>query len=577
SEERKKRLDALKKKGNYEFNTNIDINNGELIVSRRPNNKFNRKATDYSICHCCFGTYSKTSTRKHICPKVMVKGDRSSIALSRLVEGRIHKEASEGLQRVMSVMKEDEISDLVKYDWLLILFGNDLVEQYDVLRQHDMIRYLLRLLARLLTHLKQIDPRVTDFASIYNPQLCNSVIDAIRLTANFDSEKRLFKAPTTATTVVTQVKKVGVLLRDECIANRDKQLKEQTEDFVSLFTSRTTIRINKLATSTKAKNKREKVEVLPTDSDIHGLVHFLDKKRKECFDNFIQGFSLQKWIDLTEVTMASILLFNRRRVGDVQNTIITDYVNREKIPETSKDQLYQALTDEGKRRVQKYSRMIICGKFERPVPILLKADMEDCLDLILKQRDKVGIPTENELLFVLPTADPDRARRMKATVILKKFSRLCGAEVPQSLTGTKFRKHFANFLANKDVGDSTLTDVAKFMGHSVLVHKTYYRGNALHRDIAKMSELLEEAAGQHENEENFVDDEELPSSPVVVSKAKKRKGKIHMDAEGEIVANIQRKPSVTFTKTKQMKLSPKPINHLSGRRRLVKPPARFNC
>lgn len=161
--------------------------------------------------------------------------------------------------------------------------------------------------------------------------------------------------------------------------------------------------------------------------------------------------------------MATLILFNRRRVGE--NSIVSNYVNSMRTAEDPKDQLFLALTTDGKERVKQYSRMRIRGKKDRTVPVLLNGDAEKCLDRMLSYRDAAGISPTNQRLFA--------------------FSLLCGAEYRERLRGTKFRKHFATFCATKEVNDSTITDVGSFMGHSVLIHKEIYRSNPLDRELLK--------------------------------------------------------------------------------------------
>lgn len=247
-------MDTLRKNGNYEFNTNPKLNDGHLIVSRRPNSKFERSADDFNICFSCLGSYLKTSNRQHVCARQTVKGDRSSIELSRMVEGRIHKNASKTLQAILSVKHDGPITNLVSYDWLLIAYGNELAEQYDFLPHHKIVRSRLTLLGRVLIESKNIKPTITDFASLYNAQHVDSVIEAIRIIGRFDATTRFFATLSPASSAVTLVKAAGKVLKDYCIENNKKDLKEQTEDFVSLFTSRAAIRVNKLVMNSMAKN-----------------------------------------------------------------------------------------------------------------------------------------------------------------------------------------------------------------------------------------------------------------------------------------------------------------------------------
>lgn len=57
--ERKKLIDILRKRGNFEYNTNADVNTGQLIVSRRPTTNSCKTATDFIACSKCKGFFAK--------------------------------------------------------------------------------------------------------------------------------------------------------------------------------------------------------------------------------------------------------------------------------------------------------------------------------------------------------------------------------------------------------------------------------------------------------------------------------------------------------------------------------------
>jgi len=64
-EERKKIKDILRKQGNFVFNTDENINTGQLIVSRRSNVTSTKTVTDYIACSKCKGFFSKSTIRYH--------------------------------------------------------------------------------------------------------------------------------------------------------------------------------------------------------------------------------------------------------------------------------------------------------------------------------------------------------------------------------------------------------------------------------------------------------------------------------------------------------------------------------
>lgn len=101
--------------------------------------------------------------------------------------------------------------------------------------------------SNLLVELKLIQPEISDFASFFHPKYCDAVIEAIRVTSGFSTTDRHFRTPWNATKTVTEVKRAGRILMEECISKPNKELKEQTNDFLQLFRSRTAIRVNRLA------------------------------------------------------------------------------------------------------------------------------------------------------------------------------------------------------------------------------------------------------------------------------------------------------------------------------------------
>ena len=84
--------------------------------------------------------------------------------MERKISSRIHESASELWRKVVCpVLREDKIVRLIRYDILLISFGNKLCEKHgNYQHQHDMIRAKLRLLGRFLEEMKTLEDEVTD-------------------------------------------------------------------------------------------------------------------------------------------------------------------------------------------------------------------------------------------------------------------------------------------------------------------------------------------------------------------------------------------------------------------------------
>ncbi len=501
---------SIKVTGLIKWNTDPSVNTtGELIVPRRPKASLNRKATDFLICPHCISFHSITNLRNHFasCTKGVMKGARNIKILARAIEGRFSEDASEQLREVLPVMRDDEIVQLISFDWLLIAYGNILCMKYGFHFQQNMIRAKLRLAGRVLQALKNINSELTDFASIFYPKRYKSLIEAIKIVGKFDSATNEFGSPATAASALTSVKQIGSILKCEYIQKEDSDHVKRTEDFLYLMESQLSSIINKRVKENQLERKRSKDHKIPSKEDVRLLSAFLKCERSKYLNELSANYSFKTWKKLSEVIIASIIVFNRKRVGESQNTLIKDFERREKIDQTSNEQLYAALSEESKKVAQCYSRMKIRGKKGcLNVNVLLDADITNCINVLLFHRPKAGIPLHNKYLFGLPSPPGEkRINVVNACYVLSKLSTMCGAKDPTTLRGTNLRKHFASECMAKELNDDMTGEVAKFLGHRESVHRENYRHNTIDREIVKIAQLLLAAQGIEQNEDDFSD------------------------------------------------------------------------
>ncbi|KYN28631.1 hypothetical protein ALC57_01950 [Trachymyrmex cornetzi] len=81
-----------------------------VYIARRPNVRFNKKATEYEICVKCYGYFSKNTLQNHIRKCINMRQSRNRIVtvLGRTIRGRIHEVASQTLKKVIfPVLRED--------------------------------------------------------------------------------------------------------------------------------------------------------------------------------------------------------------------------------------------------------------------------------------------------------------------------------------------------------------------------------------------------------------------------------------------------------------------------------------
>ncbi|KAG5858326.1 hypothetical protein JTB14_035716 [Gonioctena quinquepunctata] len=99
------------------------------------------------------------------------------------------------------------------------------------------------------------------------------------------------------------------------------------------------------------------------------------------FDKLSKKFDKQSWMELSGAVLLGLLIFNRRRPGELEKALLTDLdtlvsINKDKL-------LNHNLNDEEQKRVGVFSRFVVRGKLARGVPVLLHDSYKTCLDLVL--------------------------------------------------------------------------------------------------------------------------------------------------------------------------------------------------
>lgn len=351
--ERKKIIETLRRNGNFIFNTDPLLNNGELIVCRRPQRKLKRTAIDFTCCVKCKGFFTKNNIRHHFIQCSGKKAFREVQILGRKITGRIHNNASNILKNVIfPILRDDLVTRSIRYDQLLITYGNKLAIKYNHLHQHDMIRSRLRLLGRFWIAMKNFDKDLQQFSSIYDPKYYDNCIKSVHEIAQLDKETNTYKAPATASTLGTLIKQVGNLFITECIKSHDYKRKENAENFLKILLEDYGTTVNKVVEETQAQQRRQKKIVLPSLDDIKKLYNYLHQKRKAAYDQLKQGFIYQSWLCLAQSMLILLQLFNRRRAGEIERVLIEDFQSYTSINEDTHKELYQSLSLASQKVIQ---------------------------------------------------------------------------------------------------------------------------------------------------------------------------------------------------------------------------------
>lgn len=173
-----------------------------MLICRRPKQSWDRCATQFLPCAVCKGFFAPNNLRHHVktCGKGKIKyGKRVVKSLGKKIAGRIHPIANKRLRTIIfPVLREDSIIRNIRYDELIMLYGNKMCTKYKPQHQEEMIRARIRLLGRLLSAIQNIKRGITNFSSIYVPQNYDTFLEGDYAVAGLDEDTGMYRAPSVA-------------------------------------------------------------------------------------------------------------------------------------------------------------------------------------------------------------------------------------------------------------------------------------------------------------------------------------------------------------------------------------------
>lgn len=481
SQDRLKCLEKIRKEGDYMHNKSINQN----IVVR---NSSKPTLTTYLPCKSCNGYYSVKNLRHHVrkfCSQNPTS-KRNVVSSSYIKGSFIHPLACENLKTlVFPSLRDVPTLKLVTSDPTAVMFGNSLAGTYLTLSQHHskMIAAQFRLLAKVFLTIQSLESSIIEIKQIFSPTKYNTVVEAIRKIGGFDGAK--YRTPTIVHQACTLLKKIANFVKCLKIKEGDKKGMKEVENFLFLLKTSQNSDLTKMATEIRTRHQRTKKEVLPTTSEINNLVGLLEKDIDACYKLLSKSFDKELWIELSQLTLIYILVFNRKRPGDVQRTEIVEYKT---VSTVAKEDTLN-LSENEKFHASNFARYIARGKLNRSASILLSIKVKSAIDLLLFYREAANVNKENKFLF----ADPKHDNTFYlADIALKKYC--ASKQIPvKKFTATNLRKHLATSTASLPL--NTQSVISDFMGHGQEIHNNIYKQRDAYIDIITMGQVLTDASG----------------------------------------------------------------------------------
>ncbi|XP_030854616.1 uncharacterized protein LOC115918254 [Strongylocentrotus purpuratus] len=319
-----------------------------------------------------------------------------------------------------------------------------------------------------------------------------TVLSAVKKVAGFDEENHLFNTPSLALKLGHTLRKAAFVLLSKALMDRDgDDMQKLVEKFIKLLDTCWGSEISTHALRTLYQRKRNQPKLLPLTSDVVALSRHLEVQAELCVDKLSSGTAIENhstWRELNKTMLAHLIVFNRRRQGEISKMTLDDYNKIKKGESHMVEGQLEMLKDWEKNLVKFLWRVEVVGKRGRTVPILVTDSMKSCVDTLVSHREEAGVNPSNKYLFAV--ANSDTTSHVRGSDALRELSEACGAQNPSTLRSTKLRKHVATMSQLMSLRDHEMDALANFMGHDIRIHREYYRLPDAAMQVAKISKIL---------------------------------------------------------------------------------------
>ena len=242
------------------------------------------------------------------------------------------------------------------------------------------------------------------------------------------------------------------------------------------------------------KSSRSLLATAMTDDSKHQTIikeiiskmkqNFCQEEIKKYLDKGIA--SKMEWRWLAEVTLCRITTFNARRGGE-PSTLTLDHWKDAEDDKWKKPESLSLLSEAEKQLANRLKVLYILGKRRRQVPILFTEETIAAIRLLIATRSNADISADNKYIFA---RQQESINHISGWVAVKAVASKASLSKPQLMTSTRIRKELATTLQLLDMKESELLFVTNHLGHSINVHKQWYRQEESTMELTKVARVL---------------------------------------------------------------------------------------
>ncbi|XP_041931386.1 uncharacterized protein LOC121694991 isoform X2 [Alosa sapidissima] len=489
SKDRRVLLEKFRNLGNFKHNSTVKTTGSGCLKVKRSSKQSSSPET-YDYCLYCKGMLSRKELSRHMkrCALRPENNVEEGPEWTERVIGiasaqfTMSQPISSELWSVLGKMHKDDVSTAIRNDHYLMQFAQSLFNKHGSDRsKHEYIRQKVRELGRLLVTLRHTT-RIHNMEEAIKPGNFFTLTGAVKRVSGFDHQHNTFKAPSLALKIGHSLRKISDLIMCRALMEEDQEGVDSIKRFHTLHETKWSELVSHSALSNLSEAKYNKSTRLPLAKDVQKLQLYLGQQVELAKEKLADNPTAGTYAALAKVTLCQVILFNRRREGEVARMTVNNFEDRD--VSQLNDDISTGLTEVEKRLCKQFARVELRGKKGRKVAVILTPDMTANLSLLISKRKECGVTENNNYLFAIPCSDGHYRGQFG------QFADACGAEDPQNLRSTNLRKQIATISQVMNLKDNELDQLADFLGHDIRVHREYYRLPQSTIQLAKISKLL---------------------------------------------------------------------------------------
>ena len=313
-------------------------------------------------CPSCKGMFAKAYLWRHVknC-REREPSDKSKDHQKRgVLLLPLSEEVLQGFkENVCGKMRPDRIRLATLNDPIILKFGQMMYSRFSKKpHYHQVVRQNMREIGRFLVVYRKKYNETATLEDILHSSNYKSIVATIRELAGFDEGERVFDTPTLATRVGQYLQKCAGILSSQLGQRNEYEKREHVDSLQKSFDVEFQADINNYARATLQEKSFNKDTSLPLASDVQKLHAYLATEAQYNLEVLSNGPEYSAWRNLSEITLAQLVLFNRRRGGEAERAELKQYKAG-----TSKEinqQCFEGLTDVEKKLVDMLGRFEVC-------------------------------------------------------------------------------------------------------------------------------------------------------------------------------------------------------------------------